>query len=112
MGRTTCQTDRVRPKMRVTTEADDVYGEIMEAIGALRREHDRLAESLMLTVDLLGDVQNGQRIHLQKLRSATARTGIDSLRKRERAIFQILGYEQLSDEELTRWIDQNATEGE
>ncbi len=112
MSRTTCQTNRVRPKARVPSEHDDVVAEVEEAINSMRREHDRLAKGLMLTVDLLGDVQHGERVHLQRLRRATANVLSDSLHKRERAIFLLMGWEQLSDADLERFLEAGAEPNE
>ena len=112
MSRTACQRDRVRPKVRVTSETEDVYAECMRGLNAMRREHDRLAKGLMLTVDLLGDVQHGERVHLGNLRGATAKMLRESLRARERGVFKVLGYEDMTDAELEQFLDGAASRGE
>ena len=112
MSRTACQRDRVRPKVRVTSETEDVYAECMRGLNAMRREHDRLAKGLMLTVDLLGDVQHGERVHLENLRKLTAGTLKESLLARERGVFKVLVYEDMSDGELVQLLDEAASSGE
>ncbi len=112
MSRTVCQQDRVRPKVRTTSETDDVYAECMQGLNAMRQEHDRLAKGLMLTVDLLGDVQHGERVHLENLRRATAKMLRESLLARERGVFKVLGYEDMTDGKLEQFLDEAASSGE
>lgn len=69
------------------------------AAQTIRQEHERLAEALMLVIDLLGDVQNGlERVKLENLRRATGSTLRKSLLARERALFVLLGVEVTDDE--------------
>ncbi len=57
------------------------------AIETLRREHDRLAQGLMATVDAIGTVQAGyETLNLDNLRKATAALLRRSIEARESAL--------------------------
>ena len=58
-----------------------------EAIATIRAEHDRLAEGLRVTVDVVGDLNGPDgTLHMERLRWANERTLSDSLAKRESAL--------------------------
>ncbi len=62
------------------------------AAGVIVREHDRLVEMLMVTIDLLDDVQAGgvPRIDVPKLRTAAARKFRSALEARTAALAALL----------------------
>ena len=58
------------------------------AAQTIRHEHNRLAEMVMATIDVLGDVQAGTHtgIRMDRLRAATAKSLREALTAREAAL--------------------------